>query len=290
MKRLSLEQQIDIVSLLSSDSSVRDTARRVGVHQDSVSRFDLMMGDGCAKLHDRLMRNLQVSRVEMDEQWSFIKKKQKRVVLGDPDEVGDCWLYVAFAPVEKTYISYLIGKRTAENTNRFMLDLRSRIVNRFQLTSDGYSAYIDAVDLAFEGDVDYGQVVKTYRVGKVREEHPFIKKMIVFGNPEPKRISTSLVERANLTNRMQLRRFTRRVNAHSKKLRNHVAAVSRWIAFYNFCRVHQTLRTSPAVALNVTDHVWSIEELIREALGSNLLPNPEMPISGPVSEIASAAL
>lgn len=288
MNVLTMKKQIEIIASLTKGLSIRDTARQIGVHQDSAARLAFRVGQGCERLHDRLMQNLQVDLIELDEQWDFIKKKQKRVTATDPEEVGDVWLFIAFAAIEKAVLSYVIGKRTAACTNKLVLDLRSRIVNRPQITSDGYTPYIDAVDLAFDGRVDFGQLVKTYRVDKSDpEERPFLQKTIIAGSPEPKKISTSFVERFNLSTRMASRRFTRRTNGHSKTLRRHAAAVSMWIVYYNFCRVHQTLRTTPAVALGVADHTWSTAELIAAALASPLAPKPEPPKAGSMVPAAS---
>ena len=291
MNVLSPENQIKIIASLTSGLSKRHIARDLHVHQDTVSRFGLKVGQGCARLHDQIMRNLQVPLIELDEQWDFIKKHPKHVAAEDPEDVGEIFLYVALAAVEKAVLSYMVGKRTVATTDRFVLDLRSRIVNRPQITSDGYRPYIDAVDIAFDGTVDFAQLVKKKRrknyrrVGKAKEEPPFIQKVIVFGNPDPKKISTSFVERFNLSTRMESRRYTRRTNAHSKSLRHHVAAVSLWIAFYNFCRVHGTLKTTPAVALHVAEGPWSIGELIDRALSSLTPPDSDPPtgITAPVA-------
>jgi IS1 family transposase len=225
------------------------------------------VGDGCERLHDRLMRDLQVNQIELDEQWDFIQKKQKRVRSDDPAEFGDVWLFVALAATQKTVLSYLVGN---------------------QITSDGYAPYIGAVEAAFGWDVDYAMLTKQY-VGDSNlpdAAHRYspghvagVERTVIRGRPDPEHISTSYVERFNLSSRMQMRRCTRLTNGFSKKLENHRAATSLWIAFYNLCRVQETLRWTPAMALGVTDHIWTIAELVAAALESDApppLPRPTL--------------
>jgi IS1 family transposase len=234
------------------------------------------------------MRNLQVGVIECDEQWDFIGKKQKRVQQDDPDEMGDIWLFIAIAASQKAIVSFTVGKRTQENTDALAFDLKARIVNRPQITSDGYAPYLGAISTAFAGKVDYAVLVKQY-VGDSNlpdAAHRYspghvsgTEKTVIRGNPDPHKISTSYVERFNLSTRMQMRRFARLTNGFSKKLENHRAAVALWIAFYNFCRVHETLRMTPAMALGVTDHIWTIGELIAAAFESpiDVPPLPKEP-------------
>jgi IS1 family transposase len=227
-----------------------------------------------------MMRDLQVGAVELDEQWDFIGKKQKRVRKDDAPEMGDVWVFVALSATHKAVLSYVVGKRNRDNAQELVSDLSMRVLNRPQITSDGYAPYIGAVDMAFGWDVDYAQVRKVYETepgqdaahryspARVRE----VEKEILRGDPDPDKISTSYVERFNLSTRMQMRRFARLTNGFSKKLENHRAAVALWIAFYNFCRVHETLHKTPAMALGVTDHVWTIGELITTALEPTDVP------------------
>jgi IS1 family transposase len=257
-------------------------------------RLSVRVGEGCARLHDRLMRDLQVNVIELDEQWDFIGKKQKRVRQGDPDEMGDVWLFVALAATQKAVLSYMVGKRTTENTEALAMDLRARIVNRPQITSDGYAPYIGAVEAAFGWDVDFAMLTKKY-VGDSNlpdAAHRYspghvagIDKTVIRGIPDSEKISTSYVERFNLSSRMQMRRCTRLTNAYSKKLENHRAAVALWIAFYNLCRVHETLRCTPAMALGVTDHIWTIGELVHAALEPTDVP--PLPRSTPETTLRS---
>ena len=250
MNILPFETQVRVIAALTEGCSIRSTERLLEVHRDSIMRLSVRVGDGCARLHDRLMRDLQVNVIELDEQWDFIGKKQKRVRQGDPDEMGDVWLFVALAATQKAVLSYVVGKRDTDNTEALALDLRARIVNRPQITSDGYTPYPNAVTLAFQTDVDYAVLTKKY-VGDSNlpdAAHRYspghvagVETTVIRGPPDPDRISTSYVERFNLSSRMQMRRCTRLTNAYSKKLENHRAAIALWIAFYNLCRVHETL-------------------------------------------------
>jgi IS1 family transposase len=284
----SQENQVRIISALTEGCAIRATERLTGVHRDTVMRLGLRVGEGCERLHDRMMRDLNVNLIQLDEQWDFIGKKQRRVRQSDPAEMGDCWLHVALSATHKAVISYVVGKRDSAHTEALALDLRARILNRPQITSDGYPAYVGAITLAFDrSGVDFAQLVKRYATDSVRPDaaHRYspghitgVEKAVIRGNPDPEHISTSFVERFNLSTRMASRRFTRLTNGYSKKLANHRAAVALWIAFYNFCRVHETLRCTPAMELGITDHIWSVAELITEALGT-----PETPKPGPQS-------
>ncbi len=274
MNTLPLEKQVRAISALVEGCSIRSVERLTEIHRDTIMRLGVTVGQGCVRLHDHMMRGLNVAAVELDEQWAFIGKKQKRVRNDDPAELGDAYVFIALAANAKAVISYIVGKRTAENTLAIAYDLRRRILNRPQITSDGFTPYPDAIEYAFGADVDFAQLVKVYQAtpgnsaeiryspGTIRD----IETTVVCGNPDPTRISTSYVERFNLTTRMASRRFTRLTNGFSKKLDNHRAAVALHIAHYNLCRVHETIRTTPAMALGVTDHVWTIGELVRAAL------------------------
>jgi IS1 family transposase len=228
-----------------------------------------------------MMRDLNVAVIECDEQWDYIAKKQKRVKQGDPAEFGDVWLHVAISATHKAVISYLVGKRDGTYTQELAHDLRSRILNRPQITADGYAPYIGAIEAAFGTNVDFATITKKY-VGDSNlpdAAHRYspghvsgVERTVIRGRPNRENISTSYVERFNLSTRMASRRFTRLTNGYSKKFENHRAAVALWIAFYNFCRVHETLRCTPAMALGITDHVWTIGELIVVALESDTPP------------------
>ena len=276
MNILSREKQVRAIAALTEGCSIRATARLVEADRETVMYLGVRVGDGCRRLLDGMLRNLQVGVIELDEQWAFIAKKAKRVRPEDPREYGDCYLFLALDATSKAVLSYVVGKRSGENTRAIVSDLRARVLNRPQITADGWPAYPDAIDAAFGNDVDFATIVKNYAVtagneaavryspGKIRSTET----TIVRGDPDPAKISTSYVERFNLTTRMQSRRFTRLSNGFSKKLANHQAAIALHITHYDLCRVHETLRCTPAMALGVTDHVWSIGELIEAALNA----------------------
>jgi IS1 family transposase len=273
MNILSSAQQISVISALTEGCSIRATERLTDIHRDTIMRLGVRVGDGCAGLHDRMMRDLHVNLLEFDEVWSFVGKKQKRLRPDDLREKGDCYIFTALSTTHKAIVSYKIGKRSGANANAFARDVRQRILGRPQISSDGFSPYVDAIEQAFGSEVDYGQIVKVYAgepgPDTARRYSPGVvvdvRKAAIAGAPDRMKISTSFVERSNLTVRMQCRRLTRLTNAFSKKLENHAAAVALFVAHYNLCRVHETLRVTPAMALGVTDHIWTIGELIDAA-------------------------
>ena len=290
MNTLSHEQQCRVIAALVEGVGVRGTARLVDVDKNTVMSLGVKVGEACATLHDSLMQNLNVSVLELDEAWSFIGKKQKRVKVTDSPQLGDAYVWIGMDATNKAIVSYVVGKRTAENAQELAADLRARVLNRPQITSDGLAAYIDAIDRAFGVDCDYAMIQKEYAaVAGNDAAHRYspgriigIEKKVITGMPDPVRISTSFVERQNLTLRMGIRRMTRLTNAHSKKPRNHEAAISLHVGFYNFVRVHETLRITPAMAIGITDHVWSIGELIYKALEMPTEPTaPIAPVTPP---------
>jgi IS1 family transposase len=269
MNVLPIEKQIQIVNALVEGNSVRATARMVGVEHKTVMRVLLRAGDHCARLLNERMRRLPCKVVQMDEIWTFVAKKEKRVRFDDnPEVVGDQYVFVAMDSETKLIPSFRVGKRNAANTWYFLQDLQARLANRIQLTSDGFRPYKDAVDDAFGMDVDYAMLVKVYSSSGEADtryspgEIVDIRTIPITGNPKPRLISTSHIERQNLTIRMQLRRFTRLTNAFSKKLENMKAALALHFAHYNFCRIHQTLRVTPAMEAKLTDRVWSLNDLL----------------------------
>lgn len=280
MNVLPIEKQIEVISALTEGCSIRAVERLTGTHRDTVMRLGVRIGQGCGWVHDRLYRNLNVPLVELDEVWSYVGKKQRRLTLADGQEKGDQYIFTALDSVHKSILAYQVGKRDAENTRLFAADLRQRILNRPQISSDGFHAYADAIERAFGSDVHYGQVVKQYRgeppATAARRYSPGVivgvEKTILSGTPDRSRISTSLIERSNLTLRMQSRRFTRLTNGFSKKLENHRAAVALFVSHYNLCRVHETIRCTPGMALGVTDHIWTIGELVEAANQPEALP------------------
>jgi IS1 family transposase len=266
---LRTEKQLAVLSALVEGCSVRSTERLTGVHRDTICRLLVTVGTGCASLLDEKMVNLDCQRLEMDELWSFVAKKQRSVTKVDNQKlVGDQWTYVAIDADTKLIPTFLVGKRESQNTNAFVADVAARMRNRVQISTDGLRQYIEAVHIAFGETVDYAMIVKEYEaeaVGPGRYSPPRVsatEKIPVFGSPAAEAVSTSFVERQNLTMRMGMRRFTRLTNGFSKKLENHVAAVSLHVAHYNFVRQHRTLRVSPAVAAGVETKMWSMGELL----------------------------
>jgi IS1 family transposase len=244
----------------------------VDVSRETVLSLLVRVGEGCAKVLDAMMRNLSCERLELDEVWAFVGKKQRHVRAEDSVDVGDTWTYVAIDADTKLIPSFLVGKRDATNTSTFVADLASRLRGRPQITTDGLALYINAVQHAFGCEVDYGQVIKSYEaepVGAGRYSPPkvtSIEKAVVLGRPDVDTLSTSYVERHNLDMRMQIRRMTRLTNAFSKTLRNHRAATALHMAHYNLARIHGSLRTTPAMAAGVTSTVWSMDDLLDAAL------------------------
>jgi IS1 family transposase len=268
MKRLTMEQKILVVAALVEGNSIRSTVRMTGVAKNTVVRLLLDLADGCAAYHDGYVRNLRVRRLQCDEIWQYVGAKAKNV---RPEKKaigwGDVWTWTAIDADTKLCVSYLVGGRDLGWAKEFMEDCASRIRNRVQITTDGHKAYLEAVENAFGADIDYAQLQKIY--GAVNENETRYSPArcigcdmkVVSGNPDPKHVSTSFVERQNLSMRMSIRRFTRLTNAFSKKIENHAAAVAIWFMYYNFCRVHSTLRVTPAMESGLSDHVWTIEEL-----------------------------
>jgi len=271
MNRLSAEQRERIVACLVEGNSIRATCRLTGTSKNTVSKLLLDLGTVCSIHLDRSMRDLKCKRIECDEIWAFVYAKQKNVPPDKHGEAGDVWTWVAMDPDTKLVPTFLIGPRESSAAHAFMHDLAPRLRNRVQLTTDGLEAYRTAVRSAFGRDVDYAQLVKSYGTDAdprkpERRYSPSIctgaDPMPVNGNPDPAYISTSHIERLNLTMRMSMRRYTRLTNGFSKKVENLTAAVAIHFAYYNFCRVHKSLGTTPAVAAGVTDHVWNLRELI----------------------------
>jgi IS1 family transposase len=267
------EKQIEAIAALTEGVSVRATERLTGVNRGTIISLGIRVGQGCAALHDRLMRDLNVSRIELDELWSFCFKKQARLTPEDGADKGDQYVFLAISGAAKAILSYRVGKRNQEHTSAFVADLRARVLGAPEISSDGWNCYPGAIEDAFGIDVTYGQIQKHYGVqmGVVEAARRYspaqvvaVSKVRVVGHP--RHISTSYVERQNLTLRMQQRRFTRLTNAFSKKLENHEAAVALYVAHYNLCRVHETLRVTPAMQLGFTDHIWSIGELVDAAI------------------------
>jgi len=282
MNILPREKQIEIIAALCEGVGVRAAARLTGTNRKTVAHLALQIGIGCAEHHDRAMTGIRVNRLELDELWSFVAKKQARVERHELFAKGDQYVFIGMAGTQKAIISYRIGKRDTENTDLFIRDLRERVLGVPEISTDGFHPYRTAIRDAFGSRVAHGVVTKTYSVVNLATPEaarryspaPVVAVSYDVASGIPSEISTSYAERGNLSIRMACRRFTRLTNGFSKKLENHVAAVALYVAFYNFCRPHETLtpnakhQTTPAMALGLTDHVWSISELIDAALGA----------------------
>ncbi len=270
MNKLSTEERVKVVKCLVDGCSMRATARITGVARNTIDKLLVELGAVCSRYQDITIRNLNCARIQVDEIWAFCYAKQKNLTPAIAEErvAGDIWTWAAIDADSKLVPCWTLGKRDSETSNLFVSDLASRLSNRVQLTSDGLAAYLGAVRNAFGEAVDYAQLVKVYEAsheGQRRYSPPdciACDRISVIGEPDALHISTSYIERQNLTMRMNMRRFTRLTNAFSKKIENHAAAVSLHMMHYNFARVHQTLKTSPAVKAGVSDHVWSVEEIV----------------------------
>ena len=288
MNTLPLKTRKLIIRCLVEGQSIRATARTADVSKNTVTKLLINAGKACADYQDKALRDLPCKRIQVDELWSFIYAKEKNVARAKsaPLEAGDVWTWTAIDAETKLVPSWRVGDRSGETAIDFMDDLRSRLVNRVQLTSDGHKAYLEAVEGAFGGDVDYAQLIKLYgSEGGVSSDKRYspaectgIRKRRVEGNPDLAHVSTSYVERNNLTMRMSIRRFTRLTNAFSKKIDNHAYSVALHFMHYNFCRQHKSLDgISPAMAAGVTDRLWDIEDIVRLVDEAAPKPNPRGP-------------
>ena len=293
MNKLGSAERARILHLLCEGQSIRAITRLTGASKNTVTKLLIDAGKACAAYHDEHVRNLTSKRIQVDEIWSFTHCKQKNVAIAQaaPEHAGDTWTWTAIDADTKLIASYLVGGRDSEYAMWFMDDLRSRLANRVQLTSDGHRAYLEAVEGAFGADVDYAQLVKLY--GSAPDafkgryspaECTGIKKTKIEGSPDPKHVSTSYVERSNLTMRMHMRRFTRLTNAFSKKVENHAYAVALHMMYYNFVRIHNTLRVTPAMAAGVTSKLWEIGDI------AQLVEDAETPVGkrGPYKKRVAA--
>jgi len=287
-----MEQKTRVVAALVEGNSIRSTVRLTGVSKNTVIKLLLDLADVCAAYHDTNVRNLRVRRLQCDEIWQYVGSKAKNT---RPEKKaigwGDVWTWTGLDADTKLCVSYLVGGRDLGWAKEFMQDCASRICNRVQITTDGHKAYLDAVEDAFGADIDYAQLQKIYGAPSDDEQRRYsparcigCDMKVVSGNPDPKHVSTSFVERQNLSMRMSIRRFTRLTNAFSKKIENHAAAVAIWFMYYNFARVHQTLRVTPAMEAGISDHVWSIDEICA------LLPVPTSSMARIENELVLKAL
>jgi IS1 family transposase len=284
MNKLPLKTRVQMLSMLCEGSSMRSVSRVCDVSINTVSKLLVDAGKFCADLHDRQVRHVKAKRVQCDEIWSFTAAKQKNVptMKSRVAGAGDTWTWTAIDSDSKLIISWLVGGRDGEYALAFMDDVRDRLATRVQLTTDGHKAYLEAVEEAFGADVDYAMLVKMYgepegqKKTSERRYSPAVctgaKKIRIEGDPDPAHVSTSHAERQNLTMRMQMRRFTRLTNAFSKKFENHMHMVAIYTTFYNFIRIHKTLRMTPAMAASVSDKLWSMDDLV--AMMDEVAPKP----------------
>jgi len=272
MNSLNVTERAKILTLLVEGNSINATSRITGAAKNTVLKLLAEVGEACAAYQDRVMRKLKVSSIQCDEIWSFVGMKQKNVpyALRDTFGYGDVYTWTAIDADTKLMPCWHVGTRGSASASEFMTDLASRLSNRVQLTTDGHKVYLNAVESAFGSEIDYAMLVKIYGLptgeGSERRYSPAectgAEKAVICGAPDQSRISTSYVERANLTMRMHMRRFTRLTNGFSKKLENHMHAVSLHFMFYNFCKIHKSLRVTPAMEAGIDDHVWSMEEVV----------------------------
>lgn len=284
MNKLSNEKRAQVLSLLCEGMGINAACRVTGASKNTVLKLLADAGEACAKFHDENVRNVKAKRVQADEIWSFCYAKAKNVPTAKaaPEDAGDVWTWTALDADSKLIVSYLVGGRDAGYATEFMQDVADRLATRVQLTTDGHKAYLNAVEDAFAGNVDYAQLVKLYGPVPESQQRRYSPaqctgaiKNRVNGNPSVEHVSTSYVERQNLTMRMQMRRFTRLTNAFSKKIENHIHAISLHFMFYNFCRIHKSLRVTPAMQAGLTAKVWEVSDIVA------LIPQEEPKKRGP---------
>ena len=280
---LSTEKRLKVLAALVDGNSIRGIERMTDANQRTISNFALTIGEGCQRLHDRLVLDLACSLIELDEQWSFILKKEARVTPKDGPDVGDVWTWVALDRTSRLTISFIVGKRDQATADAFVADLRARLVVMPQVTSDGLALYDSPLGKAFGVGVDYAQTIKNFTVlGERSPDHryeparePFITKRAVYGAPDLDRATTSHVERSNLTTRHSNGRMRRLCLAFSKRIEHHRAAAALRYTYGNFCWVIRTLRVTPAMQAGITDHVWTLGEFMETVLAEAPAPKPQ---------------
>lgn len=293
MRKLASEDRARILHLLCEGNSIRAVTRITGASKNTVVKLMIAAGKACSIYHDEHVRNVQTRRCQVDEIWSFTYAKSKNVAKAKkaPPEAGDTWTWTAIDADSKLIISWLVGGRDGQYAMAFMDDLRSRLANRVQLTSDGHKAYLEAVEGAFGADIDYAMINKIYGTSPESAKGRYspaecigVRKDRIEGDPDWNHVSTSYAERQNLTMRMHMRRFTRLTNAFSKKVENHAWAVALHFMYYNFVRIHQTLRVTPAMAAGVTDKLWEMSDIVALVEANEQKPGPR----GPYKKVAHA--
>ncbi|HXJ96249.1 MAG TPA: IS1 family transposase [Terriglobia bacterium] len=282
MNSLTDAERTKIVASIVEGNSIRSTSRMLGISKNTIVKLLMELGDACVDYQDRAFRSLKCKRIQADEVWSFVYAKDKNVPADKQGKFGygSVWTWTAIDADSKLVPSFMVGNRDAATAKIFIDDLASRLASRVQLTTDGLKVYLEAVEGAFGADIDYAMLIKTYESSQEETRYsPAVctscERKPVMGNPDPKHISTSYVERQNLSMRMHMRRFTRLTNGFSKKLTNHLATVSIYFMYYNFVRVHQTLRVTPAMEAGVAGKLWTIADMV------NLLPKPTFGKRGP---------
>lgn len=269
MNRLSREKQSQVVAALVEGNSINATVRMTGVAKHTILKLVADLGSACAEYQNAAFQNLKCKRIQCDEIWQFCYAKEKNVPADKKGKFGygDVWTWVAIDADTKLVPAFMLGNRDARSARMFIEDLAGRLSHRIQLTTDGLRAYLDAVEGAFGAEIDYAQLIKIY--GATQEETRYSpaecigqESKVIQGKPDIKHVSTSFVERQNLTMRMSMRRFTRLTNGFSKKIENHAYAVAIHYMHYNFCRIHKSLRVTPAMEAGLTGHAWTIEEML----------------------------
>ena len=272
MNRLPLEKRTQIIQMLVEGNSLRSTSRMADVSINTVTKLLVDVGMACQQFHNEKVKGIKSQRIQCDEIWSFVYSKQKNVPEGMEEEAGDVWTWTGLDADSKLIVSWLVGSRDADSADYFMHDLRDRISNPIQLTTDGHKPYLQAVENAFEGKIDYAMLIKIY--GLPSGENPTERKYSpnectgfrierICGNPNMAAVSTSYVERQNLTMRMHMRRFTRLTNAFSKKMENHAHAIALHFVYYNFAKIHKTLRVTPAMEAGLMDRWMEISDIVQ---------------------------
>ncbi len=269
---LNTDQQIAVIAALAEGCSIRSIERMTGIHRDTIMRLSVKVGVGCTRLMDETMRDLPCTRLEMDEIWGFVGKKEKHLKPEDSSELGSVWTFCAIDADTKLVPAFRVGERDSATADAFLKDVAGRMRNRVQISTDGLNAYVEAIEKAFGADADYGQIVKVYGSEVVQDNRRYsapdfvtAEKKVIAGQPEIEFISTSYVERLNATTRLHMRRLTRLTLAFSKKRENFKAAVGLHFAYYNFVMPHQTLRCTPAMAAGVFPTFWSVGDLVEAA-------------------------
>ncbi len=271
---LNRDKQIAVISALSEGASIRSIERMTNIHRDTIMRLGVKVGQGCAGILDRKMQNLSCQRLECDEIWGFIGKKQRHTTIEDNPTLGDVWTFCAIDAETKLVPAHKVGKRDRAATDIFIRDIAARVKGRVQISTDGLRTYVDSIERVYGADVDYAQIIKTY--GHDGSQHPERKysaptftsaeKIQITGSPDMDLVSTSYVERLNATTRLHIKRLNRLTLAFSKKLENFEAAVALHFAYYNFVRRHNTIRCTPAMAAGVEPSFWTVGDLVEQAI------------------------